>query len=169
MSKEFFDIYDENGNCTGTAPRSECHGNPALLHRAAHVVVIHPDTGDILLQKRKITKDIQPGKWDTAVGGHLEPGESFLDGAKRELSEELGVSGDVQLEWLFMEKVRNDIESEDAGVFALKHSGPFCFQESEIDDLRFWSAIELFDENNRKNFTPLLLSELDKLREINLI
>ena len=123
MAKEFFDIYDDAGNRIGTALRSECHGNPALLHRTAHVVVIHPDTGDILLQKRKMTKDIQPGKWDTAVGGHLDAGEDYLAGAKRELSEELGISGDVKLKWLFVEKVRNSIESEDAGVFALSILG----------------------------------------------
>ena len=141
-----------------------------ILHcRTAHVVVIHPETGDILLQKRKMTKDIQPGKWDTAVGGHLDAGEDYLAGAKRELAEELGITGDVELEWLFVEKVRNNIESEDAGVFALRHAGPFQFQTSEIDDLRFWSKDELADEKNRQKFTPLLLSELDKLREINLI
>ena len=169
MNRELFDIYDEAGNRIGTALRSECHGNPALLHRTAHVVVIHPETGDILLQKRKMTKDIQPGKWDTAVGGHLDAGEDYLAGARRELAEELGITGDVQLEWLFVEKVRNNIESEDAGVFALRHAGPFRFQESEIDELRFWSKAELANENNRQKFTPLLLSELDKLRQINII
>ncbi|MBR7119885.1 MAG: NUDIX domain-containing protein [Lentisphaeria bacterium] len=169
MKKELFDIYDEAGNRIGTAPRSECHGNPALLHHTAHVVVIHPETGDILLQKRKMTKDIQPGKWDTAVGGHLDAGEDYLTGAKRELAEELGIAEDVELEWLFIEKVRNDIESEDAGVFALRHAGPFHFQETEIDELRFWNKEELFQPENRKNFTPLLIQELEQLRKINII
>ena len=63
MKEELFDIYDEAGNRIGTAPRRECHGNPKLLHRTAHVVVFHPATGAMLLQKRAITKDIQPGKW----------------------------------------------------------------------------------------------------------
>ena len=97
---EFFDIYDEQGNHIGTAPRSECHGNPALIHRTAHVVVIHPESGDILLQKRNMTKDIQPGKWDTAVGGHLALGEDFETGAKRELAEELGID-DAELFHIF--------------------------------------------------------------------
>ena len=169
MSKELFDIYDPEGNRIGTASRSECHGNPALLHRTAHVVVIHPETGDILLQKRKMTKDIQPGKWDTAVGGHLDSGEDYLAGARRELAEELGITGDVELEWLFVEKVRNDIESEDAGVFALRHAGPFRFQESEIDELRFWSKEELLNTDNHKYFTPLLVSELALLKQANII
>ena len=42
---EYFDIYDETGNHIGTALRSECHGNPALIHCTAHVAVKHPETG----------------------------------------------------------------------------------------------------------------------------
>ena len=169
MNQEYFDIYDDAGNRIGKALRSECHGNPAMLHHTAHVVVIHPETGSILLQKRKMTKDIQPGKWDTAVGGHLDAGEDYLAGAKRELAEELGVTCDVELEWLFYEKVRNEIESEDVGVYALRYAGPFKFQESEIDGLKFWSKEELADKNNWQNFTPLLCQELEKLRETNII
>ena len=52
MKQEYFDIYDEAGNRIGRALRSECHGNPALLHHTSHVVVFHPAGGRILLQKR---------------------------------------------------------------------------------------------------------------------
>ena len=51
MKQEYFDIYDEAGNRIGRALRSECHGNPALLHHTSHVVVFHPAGGRILLQK----------------------------------------------------------------------------------------------------------------------
>ena len=77
---EYLDIFDETGKKVGCALRSECHGNPSLLHRTSHVVVFHPEDGKLLLQKRTMNKDIQPGKWDTAVGGHLAPGESFETG-----------------------------------------------------------------------------------------
>ena len=107
MLEEYFDIYDAQGNHTGTAPRRLCHGNPALIHRTAHVVVIDPETGNILLQKRNMTKDIQPGKWDTAVGGHLALGEDFETGAKRELAEELGID-DAELFHIFDSKIRNE-------------------------------------------------------------
>ena len=80
MTEELFDIYDEAGNRIGTTPRRKCHGDPTLLHHTAHVVVFHPETGAILLQKRSFMKDIQPGKWDTAVGGHLALGEDYEAG-----------------------------------------------------------------------------------------
>lgn len=159
---EIFEIVDENGTVIGTASRSECHGNPSLVHRTAHVVVYHPD-GRILLQKRSMLKDIQPGKWDTAVGGHLAPGETYVTAARREMAEELGIGGDVRLSHLFDSKIRNDIESENVRVFSCVHPGPFDFQAEEIDELRFWTLSELKDESNRSCFTPNLVAELDTL------
>ena len=169
MSEELFDIYDEAGNRIGVAPRRECHGNPKLLHRTAHVVVFHPGTGALLLQKRALTKDIQPGKWDTAVGGHLALGEDYETGARRELAEELGVTAPAKLTYLFDGRIRNDIESEDVRVFGLRMAEGFTFQKSEIDAIRFWDAKELFDPENRRDFTPNLCAELDELRKRGLI
>ena len=169
MKEELFDIYDEAGNRVGIASRRECHGNPKLLHHTAHVVVFHPETGAVLLQKRAVTKDIQPGKWDTAVGGHLALGEDYEAGARRELAEELGVTSPVELEHLFDGKIRNDLESEDTRVFAIRMAEGFKFQASEIDAIRFWTAEELFDPANRKTFTPNLCAELDELRKRGLI
>ena len=67
---EIFDIVDENDRVIGQAPRSECHGNPALVHRVAHVLVFN-SRGELLLQKRSQAKDIQPGKWDTILGAYV--------------------------------------------------------------------------------------------------
>ena len=162
---EFFDIYDENGNHLGIAPRSECHRNPALIHCTAHIAVKHPETGDLLLQKRRMDKDIQPGKWDTAAGGHLDAGESFETAAYRELAEELGVSEKVELHHLFDSRIRNEIESENTRIFGVALAGPFAFQQSEIDEVRFFTAAELNDPQWRKDFTPNLLIELDDLKK----
>lgn len=169
MSEELLDIYDASGRCIGAAPRSECHGNPELLHHTAHVFVFHPVTGAILLQKRSTNKHIQPGKWDTSVGGHLAPGEDYETGARRELAEELGVTGQIELKYLFDSSIRNEIESEDAQVFGLWQADGFKFQDSEIDAIRFWSAEELFNPENRKEFTPNLCAELEELKKRGLI
>ena len=158
--EELLDLYDASGVRIGQAPRRLCHGNPALLHHTSHVIVIHPDRRRLLLQKRSASKDIQPGKWDTAVGGHLEPGEDYLTGARRELAEELGVTGELELRHLFDSKIRNEIESEDTRVLAIVHPGPFRFQREEIDEVRFWSFDALRDPANFELFTPNLVKEL---------
>jgi len=62
QGNERFDIVDEDGNVIGSALRRECHGNPALLHRVIHVVIVN-GRGDLLLQKRsrtfRFTGDVQ--------------------------------------------------------------------------------------------------------------
>ncbi|MDD4818398.1 MAG: NUDIX domain-containing protein [Victivallaceae bacterium] len=166
MSDEYFDVFDASGNRIGQRLRRECHGNPALLHRAVHVAVFHPDGARLLLQKRKQCKDIQPGKWDTAVGGHLTPGEDWLSAACRELHEELGIAAAPdKLTPLFDLKIRNRIESEDVRVYKLVRSGGFTIQESELDAVRFWSFAELFIPENRLEFTPNLCVEIDRMAE----
>lgn len=161
-NEEIFEIVDEDNNVVGTAPRSECHGNPALIHRTVHVVVFHPD-GRILLQKRSAAKDVQPGKWDTAVGGHLDPGEDFEEAARREMAEELGVAQRLPLKHLFDSKIRNDIESENVRVFSTVYAGPFNFDKGEIDEVRFWDRKDLNLPENQRGFTPNLISELKAL------
>lgn len=74
-NQEMFPIVDEQGNITGAATRGECHSGSKLLHPVIHLHVFN-SKGDLYLQKRPEWKDIQPGKWDTAVGGHIDLGES---------------------------------------------------------------------------------------------
>ncbi len=159
---EIFEIVDEHDNIIGTALRSECHGNPKLIHRTSHVVVFNSD-GEILLQKRNKNKDIQPGKWDTAVGGHLDIGEDYQSGARREMNEELGIDKDLPLEFLFNLQIRNDIESENVRVFKTLYDGEFNFQIEEIDEVKFWSVDELLNKDNHQYFTPNLVVEINKL------
>ena len=85
--EEWFDVVNEADEVIGRAPRRRCHGDPSLIHRTAHVAVTPPGGGALLLQLRARTKDIQPGKWDTAVGGHLRPGEDYEAAARREMNE----------------------------------------------------------------------------------
>ena len=149
---ELFDIVDEDDNVIGTARRSECHGNPWLVHRAVHVLVVNGN-GDMLLQKRSLHKDIQPGKWDTSVGGHLEPGEAYRDAALREMGEELGLEG-LPLTYLYRSKIRNAIEAENIATFLTRHDGPVALNPREIDEVRFWSAQEIDAAIGTGVFTP---------------
>jgi isopentenyldiphosphate isomerase len=160
---ERFEIVDENDRVVGTALRRECHGNPALVHRTAHVVVRSGD-GRMLLQKRSAGKDIQPGKWDTAVGGHLRPDESYEQAARREMAEEIGAPPGLPLRHLFDARIRNRVESENVRVFGLTYEGPFAAQAGEIEELRFWSPGETERALGTGVFTPNLEAEIGELR-----
>ena len=168
MSDEYFDIIDDaSGRIVGRALRRECHGNPKLIHRSVRIIVYHPDGKSMLLQKRSMKKDIFPGRWDMAVGGHVDSGETPDQAAVREMREELGMPADVPLKKLFQLKVRNEIESENVQEYSAVFGGPFRIQESELDEVRFFS----FDELKKRigespdEFTPLLVRELRILLE----
>ena len=91
-NKEIFPVVDECGNVVGKATRGECHGGSMLLHPVVHLHLFD-SSGRIYLQQRPLWKDIQPGKWDTAVGGHIDYGEMVEEALLRETREELGLTG----------------------------------------------------------------------------
>ena len=89
MKEEWFPLVNEKGETIGKATRKECHNGSKMLHPVVHLHIFNK-AGDLYLQKRSINKDIQPGKWDTAVGGHIDYGETVEDALHREVREELG-------------------------------------------------------------------------------
>jgi isopentenyl-diphosphate delta-isomerase type 1 len=149
---ELFDIVNQDDDVIGQAERRACHGNPALIHRAIHVLVFHP-SGRLLLQKRAPNKDIQPGKWDTSVGGHLNVGESYLAAARREMAEELGLTG-VALTFLYRSRIRNRIESENVQTYLAITDKSIRFDPMEISGVRYWSSEEIARSLGKNTFTP---------------
>lgn len=167
MPEEMFDIVDDvTGEVISQARRSECHSNPSLIHRSVRVVFFD-SSGRMLLQKRAVTKDIQPGKWDTAVGGHLDCGEDYETAAAREIREELGVDPEkLKLVFLFDYRERNERESENVRTFSTVYDGPFTIQRSELDAVAFYEPAylrKILEEGNTDEFTPLLCKELKKI------
>jgi isopentenyldiphosphate isomerase len=169
---EQLDIIDSEDRVIGQAPRAEVHGNPALLHRVVHVLVFDRK-GRIFLQKRSRNKDVQPGKWDSSVGGHVDAGESREYAVLRELAEELGIPGDgraaPELKFLHSYIHGNECESEMVTTWITLWEGPFYLQESEISDGRFWEPVEIdlrrTSESGSGPFTPNFLDELRRWRE----
>ena len=90
-SSELFPVVDETGRVVGCATRGECHDGRRLLHPVVHLHLFN-SRGELYLQKRPLWKDIQPGRWDTAVGGHVDYGETPDEALRREVREELGVT-----------------------------------------------------------------------------
>ncbi len=140
---EMLEIVDCDGNVTGSAPRGRLHGDPSLIHRVVHVLVFD-GRGRLLLQKRSLRKDVAPGKWDTSVGGHVNPGEDIRDAASREAKEELGIS-QVGLRFLYRYLFSNHVESELVSTFCCIYDGEIHFNRLEIDEVRYWTLKEIRD------------------------
>ena len=158
---EPLEILDQTGRVIGLATRGQCHGDPTFAHRAVHVLVRNA-AGELFLQKSASTKHIQPGKWDSSVGGHLLPGESYEVAARRELEEELGIKAD-QLAYLHDYVWRSEVETEHLRTFMVIAEGPFRLHPDEIDDGRFWSEQELRQAAGTDILTPNLEEELRRL------
>ena len=81
---EEFPIVDEMGNILGAVTRGHAHDGSKILHPVVHLHVFN-SRGDLYLQHRPAWKDIQPDKWDTACGGHVDLGESVSQALHREV------------------------------------------------------------------------------------
>lgn len=148
---ELFPVVDEDGNIVGTATRGECHGGSKLLHPVVHLHVFD-GKGNLFLQKRPEWKDIQPGKWDTSVGGHVDLGEDVSSALKREVSEELGIEAFVP-EFIVSYVFESDRERELVFVHKTVYDGPIL-PSAELDGGRFWSREEIVSNIGSGVFTP---------------
>lgn len=161
--EEWFDLVNTDGKVIGRAPRSVVHGNPQLLHPVVHVHIVN-SRGELFLQKRSEQKDLYPGRWDTAVGGHVSSGESVEHALHREAEEELGISmGDFRP--LFRYIMRNSHESELVHAFLLRDEGPFYINHAEISEGRFWSPAEIEENLGRRLFTDNFEQEFQLLKK----
>ncbi|GHT62699.1 NTP pyrophosphohydrolase [Bacteroidia bacterium] len=161
MPEEIFPLVDESGRVVGQATRSECHSGSKVLHPVVHLHVFN-SRGELLLQKRAMDKDIQPGKWDTSVGGHVDFGESVESALYREVREELGIE-DFTPEFLQSYVFESSIEKELVYTYKTIYDGPFEFDKKEIDQIRFWSIAEIENDLGKSIFTPNFENEFRKI------
>ncbi len=150
--EEWLPVVDDQGNTIGKSLRSECHNGRMLLHPVVHLQVIGPD-GSLFLQKRPITKLVQPGKWDTAVGGHIAFGEALETSLRREALEEIGLT-DFKAKLALRYRWDSEIESELVFTFVTHDSAGINVHSDEVDEGRFWSFDEIKDKLGKAVFTP---------------
>ena len=159
-NEEIFPVVDENGTTVGKATRGECHSGSKLLHPVVHLHLFD-SSGRIYLQQRPLWKDIQPGKWDTAVGGHIDYGESVDTALCRETQEELGLAG-LSVEFLLKYVFASERERELVHVFRATYDGDVR-PSDELDGGRFWSLDELREAFGKGVLTPNFEQEYLKI------
>ena len=92
---ELIDVYNEDGSPAGyVASRDYVHWK-GLWHTTNHMWIVRQnEVGryELLLQLRAACKRLYPSCWDISSAGHIPAGEAALQGAVREIQEELGLS-----------------------------------------------------------------------------
>ena len=158
--QEIFPLVDENGTVIGSATRGECHNGSRLLHTVVHLHVFN-SAGDVYLQKRPEWKDIQPGKWDTAVGGHIDYGESPEAALRREVREELGIKDFTPT---FVGKYVFDSKRERELVYVNRttYDGEISPSKDELDGGRLWTMKEIREAIGKGVLTPNFESEFQR-------
>jgi len=159
---EMFPVVDDTGREIGLAPRSVCHdGKSKLLHPVVHFHLFN-DREELYLQKRAMTKDLLPGKWDTSVGGHINPGEKTEDALRRETLEELGIK---IFDFQFRRKYLWESPRERELVYSFTGTSKEIpvINKDEIDEGKFWTLDEIKENLGKCVFTPNFEFEFEML------
>lgn len=160
--QELLPLVDPAGNVIGKATRTECHNGSMLLHPVVHLHVFN-EKGELYLQKRPMWKDIQPGKWDTAVGGHVDFGEDIYTALLREAREELGINAEGN-ELVQMYEFHSEREHELVYAHKIVYNKEIKPSE-ETDGGRFWTMQEIRDAIGHGILTPNFEQEFMRLFE----
>jgi isopentenyldiphosphate isomerase len=165
---ELFEVFDAHNQPLGYVKERHLVHREGDWHRTAQVYVLNSQR-ELLCNLRHPDKDVFASLWDVCIGGHLAPGETYLDGAVRELNEELGVSlqaGDLSFVGHVSinggDAIKRLFDREHAGVFVWRTDRPaedFNYQREEITRLAFFPLAQVRRNLNVDNpdvpFIPL--------------
>lgn len=161
---ELVEHVDPDGAVIEVVSRGEIRAR-TLRHRCTYVFVLRPDRR-LVVHRRADWKSIYPGWWDVCFGGICGVGESWLDAAQRELSEEAGLDG---LELVPIGQVR--YEEDDGAIvgraYAVVTTAPVRavdgevveLDEIDVEQIHRWSTSRQVCSDSRQAVLPLLLAD----------
>jgi isopentenyldiphosphate isomerase len=144
-------IVNEHNHVVGTAPRREMRAK-RLPHRSTYILVFNSQ-GELYVQKRTLIKDVFPGYFDVAAGGVVLAGETYEQGAERELEEEMGICG-MPLNRLFDFYFEDDHTRLWGCAFSCVYDGMVVLQEEEVESGAFVSVSDILRRAETEPFTP---------------
>lgn len=157
---ELFDLVDEEDRVIGQVRRGDAHRDPSRIHRSTQILVFAGD-GRIVLQRRSRSKDMFPGSFCASASGHVASGEDYLTTARREITEELGIS--PPLEFAGKALLRSALETEMTAIYLARSDGPYHFHpiETEGGALFSWDEIWRGRQDGSLALTPGTEEALD--------
>ena len=159
---EMLPLVELSGLVYGQATRAWCHSGSKALHPVVHLHIIDR-MGRIYLQKRSRTKDLLPGYWDTAVGGHVTYGEQALEALYREAAEELGLHG---FNPVFLDNYvyQTQRDSEFVLIYAMVGHPELDPDNAEVSEGKWWSIEEIEAAMGKGVLTPNFESEFSRIK-----
>ena len=154
--EEILDIYTRDGKHLGSRTREECHSkNPGFYHKPVWIWIIN-SKNEILVQKRSSTKKAFPNLWDMPSAGHVDAGESSIQGAVRETEEELGIKTREE-DYIFVGEYIADTTWEIGQIYLLKLDidiKDIKLQVEEVEDVKWLTLDEFKSFINTSEFVP---------------
>lgn len=155
---ELFVVVDKNDKIIEYRTRFDCHHDKSLIHRAVGIVIFN-DNGEILLQKRSQTKDLNPGMYTLSAAGHVSRGETYEQTAQRELTEELGIQSVLKKQANYLAETMQETEMN--CLFTARYNGPFYPNRDEVDEIKFVKTTQLQEYSSL--LTPFAILSLKQL------
>jgi len=152
---ELFEERSGDGTPTGTIVERGVAHSEGRCHGTAHIWIARANEKsgcEVLLQKRSAWKDSNPGCYDISSAGHLSAGDTYLEGALREIGEELGIHAEAE-------------ELRDLGLLEKVSHGVFYgkpFHDHEV------SAVYLYTKPVEAEKLHLQESEVEAVRWMDL-
>ncbi len=161
-------LISEKDEILGVMEKMQAHEN-GLLHRAFSVFLFN-EKGEMLLQKRASTKYHSPNQWTNAVCSHPRIDETYIEGAKRRLKEELGIETEITPKFHFIYKAdvgQNLWEHELDHVFTGDFNGAVKMNPDEVSEVRYVTMQDLENEmeSHPENFTEWFKIILKEYKE----
>ena len=135
-------LVDNNDNQIGLMPKLEAH-EKGVLHRAFSVFIFNND-GELMLQRRALTKYHSPGLWTNTCCSHQRDGETNIISGKRRLNEEMGFDTELFEKTSFIYKAKFDnglTEHEFDHVLVGSYNHSPIINSIEVDSWK-WMSME---------------------------
>jgi 8-oxo-dGTP pyrophosphatase MutT (NUDIX family) len=148
--QELWDLYDKDRNLTG---ETHLRGVPlpdGYYHLGVHVWIKNSE-GQYLISQRSSTRPTYPFMWE-CVGGSVLKGENSLQGAIREVKEEVGLSLDYNDAKLLFSMRRDVIDgkrfNDHVDVWLFHYDGPVDLSDATTDEVSQvkWLTVEEIKE-----------------------